>query len=105
MKNLTKEQLKKDFELALLQYFTIDKNICEKFGSLVQGFITVKIGDQAHIIPFTIIKAKDVDKLLEKVLKLETHFLGISIVQHYIHYTSGAYNETPSPSLEKPQLK
>lgn len=75
------------FNLALLQYETMDKHKVEKFGSLIQGFVGIKEKENCRIIPFQLSKESDVEQLRKYLLTLQTDFVGVSFVQHYIHYT------------------
>lgn len=84
---LSKEELKKKWSIALAQYTTIDKNKCQHFGTLVQGFLGIKKkGDNINLIPFSFYDASTLKKIEELVERQETDFLGISFVQYYIHY-------------------
>lgn len=89
---MTKAQFRSHFDLALTQYDTIDRPKCERIGPLLQGFVGVKNVEDAHIIPFSCTESHpnrlaDDIWILAKDLIIKSDFIGVSFVQHYIHYT------------------
>lgn len=89
---MTQKEFNDRFDGALVQYQTIDKGKCERFGELYQGFVGVQNGGNAHLLPFSGVASQlaeirsmlwnDFHNRIEK-----SDFLGVSFVQHYIHYT------------------
>lgn len=89
---MTLTEFKHHFEISYLQYTTIDNRRCERFGDLVQGFVGVRVGENARIIPFQFVR-RDFSKALEEIVTLNesditnSDYIGVSFVQHYIHYS------------------
>jgi len=88
---LSKEELLSKWKLAFLQYQTIDKNKCEQFGTLYQGFFALRRiidgKEMCEICQFNFHNALTLHNIEEFISELETNFFGISFVQNYIHYT------------------
>lgn len=89
---MTQSEFNQKFDLGLLQYQTMDASKCERFGELIQGFVGVKEGNSTDIFPFSGI-ASQIPKIkaliwenFSKII-LASDFVGVSFVQHYIHYT------------------
>jgi len=88
--SLTKEEIRKKIELAFLQYDTIDRCKCERYGTLMHGILAVRKNKQDKIIPFhtTIDKAGElIDYLIDISLEQNADELVVVFPQHYIHYT------------------
>lgn len=89
---MTHQELTRHFRNSLTQYLTIDRAKSEHFGKLIQGFVAFKVDDTAHIVPFHFHRnhPKEVVSELVKMAKdkfPKAELAGISLVQHYIHYT------------------
>lgn len=83
---LTQKELLDKFNTSLVQYLSTDKYKHDQF-SLIQGFLGVKVGNKKDIIPFVFYNKKSFNIVLNTVKKLKADYLGISFVQHYIHYS------------------
>lgn len=83
---LSKEKIIEEFTMAFAQYCSIDRSKADHFGTLVQGFIGMKKGEEAHIYPFAFKNKLDIDPFLNYISTIECESMGVSFVQYYIHY-------------------
>ena len=101
---MTLAEFKQHFEVSHLQYVTRDKHRCEAFGDLIQGFVGVKVGENARIIPFQFV-LRDFSKAIKEIVTLNesdivnSDYIGVSFVQHYIHYS---HSQELCPTNTKP---
>lgn len=86
MERLTKKEIAKKLDLALLQYHTIDRDKHEHFP-VIQGFAGYMIADRSTaILPFHIYQNEDKEKIVNAVHEVSACKVGFSLAQHYIHY-------------------
>lgn len=84
---MTKDELIAKWRISIAQFETIDRPKTERFGTLVQGFFGIKKGKNCSIVPFVFYNETHIKKLEELVSTFKTDYLGVSFVQHYIHYS------------------
>lgn len=83
----------KKFDLAYAQYTSIDAKKCEHFCNLVQGFLSFQKDKLLAIVPFEVKTKEEMTFLRDEIKsgKFSNNgpLVGVSFVQHYIHYGSG----------------
>lgn len=90
---MTFTEFKRHFNTCLMQYETIDRKRVERYGPLIQGFIGIKSKDGARVIPFMISHQDEIEKAIQESYAMvkpwieSLSFVGVSFVQHYIHYS------------------
>lgn len=84
---LLPKEIENKFNLAIMQYYSIDTCKCNVLKILIQGFIAYHKEDKASIYPFSFISEKEIKEGIEEFKQIECDKMSVNLVQHYITYS------------------
>lgn len=78
------------FQSCIMMRDTVDKEKCQDFGGLRQGFLAVKKDGKANLIPFHLYSINQVPKVIDALfLKIDGgKVAGIFFCSQYLSYTT-----------------
>lgn len=93
---LSQDAIKAFFHCALENHLKDETR--EGFVTLAQGFVGVKHGNKAQMIPFSFTNALELKRVVKTISSFKCSELGISFAKAYNHYGTDNSNTEVVPS-------